>query len=568
MITLKVYCEANIPIRSVNLRLTDAHGEVFQWNNAVKSAEAGWQELSYPLTRDTVAAHWGGDTNHTLDFPVSLQGFALVFAPKVAGSGVLYIDDIAYMNSIIPDTGVRQLAQSQLMHFDGNESWRIYTKETGVTTETTDHGLVCTIPPADADGTVSLADASNAGKRALDHPVTLTLHAELLSGTNTELSVRFRDGQGETHQLRLCRLQPGMNTMTWHMPDDIVANWGTNKNGVMESPVLVQEIFLLRHAGKEPVKIRFADSMIQEMRPTLACVTADVETGNPIHVLKVGEEKSLGLRLTNSALTTLTCRLRVQLEGFYGETITDEKDVKLAPQGDTIVPLPIPKKLGIWWLNYTLQDPAGDATVTGRRSFCYMQPAGPTPGFSKGFLLGVCSHPERWGLADQEREALAATLCGAKTLRSEFNRWQGTQPTPDRWDFTVFDRLVDMYGKQGIEVQYLFLGLANWAQRPEKGSVPADMTTWARYVSTVAKRYQGRIRYWEIWNEPDLGFKGTNEEYLSMLRTAYHEIKAVDPKMQVLTAGFATLRWGAHPDLVDYVTQHGTQDFDILAMHV
>ncbi|HEX2951740.1 MAG TPA: hypothetical protein VHV83_19570, partial [Armatimonadota bacterium] len=46
------------------------------------------------------------------------------------------------------------------------------------------------------------------------------------------------------------------------------------------------------------------------------------------------------------------------------------------------------------------------------------------------------------------------------------------------------------------------------------------------------------------------------------------EIKAVDPKMQVLTAGFATLRWGAHPDLVDYVTQHGTQDFDILAMHV
>jgi hypothetical protein len=76
------------------------------------------------------------------------------------------------------------------------------------------------------------------------------------------------------------------------------------------------------------------------------------------------------------------------------------------------------------------------------------------------------------------------------------------------------------------------------------------MEAWRAFVRRMAQQYQGRIRHWIIWNEPDVWmhdhpgstWTGSDEDYLSLLKTAYLAIKEVDPSLQVHVAGL-TYHW-------------------------
>ena len=37
-------------------------------------------------------------------------------------------------------------------------------------------------------------------------------------------------------------------------------------------------------------------------------------------------------------------------------------------------------------------------------------------------------------------------------------------------------------------------------------SPPSHIELWRRYVRVLGNRYKGKIKYWEIWNEPDHPF--------------------------------------------------------------
>ena len=76
------------------------------------------------------------------------------------------------------------------------------------------------------------------------------------------------------------------------------------------------------------------------------------------------------------------------------------------------------------------------------------------------------------------------------------------------------------------------------------------MFYWEAFVRRMAQQYQGRIRHWIIWNEPDVWmdghpgktWDGTVEDYARLLKTAYLAIKDVDPTMTVHVAGM-TYYW-------------------------
>ncbi|MEI2999337.1 MAG: beta-galactosidase [Victivallis sp.] len=63
----------------------------------------------------------------------------------------------------------------------------------------------------------------------------------------------------------------------------------------------------------------------------------------------------------------------------------------------------------------------------------------------------MCSHPNRWAAGEQELEAQAAARLGVRYLRSGVD-WSQIQPTAERFDFDRFDRIVDLFGRYGIEV--------------------------------------------------------------------------------------------------------------------
>src|SRR4030042_3686535 len=92
--------------------------------------------------------------------------------------------------------------------------------------------------------------------------------------------------------------------------------------------------------------------------------------------------------------------------------------------------------------------------------------------------------------------------------------WPEIQPNKDQWNFTLIDKAIILAEENNIEI-VINIGLSpKWAAaRPNNksgygeeltASEPANIEDWKTYVRTLAERYKGKIKYWEIWNEPDL----------------------------------------------------------------
>lgn len=86
---------------------------------------------------------------------------------------------------------------------------------------------------------------------------------------------------------------------------------------------------------------------------------------------------------------------------------------------------------------------------------------------------------------------------------------------------------------------------------PGKRVNPAN--TWAAALDHMARRYQGKIRYWQMWNEPDYpagaqgadctdpkrSFFGSVDDYVRLLKVGATIVRWRDPGAQVVTGGIA-----------------------------
>lgn len=85
------------------------------------------------------------------------------------------------------------------------------------------------------------------------------------------------------------------------------------------------------------------------------------------------------------------------------------------------------------------------------------------------------------------------------------------------------------------------------SDNPAAGKAINRSNSWAHFVSLAVNRYRPggtaglNVRYWEIWNEPDLChfWSGTSQEYARLLKVAYLTIKQFDPQATVIWGGLA-----------------------------
>lgn len=167
---------------------------------------------------------------------------------------------------------------------------------------------------------------------------------------------------------------------------------------------------------------------------------------------------------------------------------------------------------------------------------------------------------------------------GSWRLWDALVNWPQIEPDRNRWDF----RRLDHYEKlaQKHDVQLLVpLGLSPpWASArptepsaygPGKAAEPRNLADWRRYVEVVARRYRGRIRSYEIWNEPDLPnfFSGSPEDMFLLAREAFVIIKRIDPEAILVspsaTGGDDGIRW-----LDRYLSLGGGQYADVIGYHL
>jgi hypothetical protein len=160
----------------------------------------------------------------------------------------------------------------------------------------------------------------------------------------------------------------------------------------------------------------------------------------------------------------------------------------------------------------------------------------------------------RFGIVESFANPAAASEAGAGYTRIIL-RWDVIQPAgPADWKpANVPDPLLAGELAAGREVVGLLIGTPDWAaapgQLPGSRAVP-DMAAWEAFTRRMAQHYQGRIRHWVIWNEPDVWqeghpgktWDGTLKDYALLLKTAYGAIKGVDPSLQVFVAGM-TYYW-------------------------
>lgn len=136
--------------------------------------------------------------------------------------------------------------------------------------------------------------------------------------------------------------------------------------------------------------------------------------------------------------------------------------------------------------------------------------------------------PEGW--RRMEERAGLARACGVKWDRMEVSV-KRIRPDRDTWDWTFTDRMVDILTRNGISIY----GDVMWFPRWTEGFTGSAYGEYFQVVREAAKRYRGRIRGWEIWNEPNIHYwRGQKTEYFNLITQSYYRIREEDPDAAVI----------------------------------
>jgi len=151
------------------------------------------------------------------------------------------------------------------------------------------------------------------------------------------------------------------------------------------------------------------------------------------------------------------------------------------------------------------------------------------------------------------------------------------------FDWSRTDRIVEQANHEGIDLVVRVDHQPHWAGGgfPTNGP-PDNLQHFADFLTALASRYRGRIRAYEVWNEPNLvrewgGKLPDPGKYVKMLKMAYAAIKAADPDAMVISAGLSpTGTWDDSISRPDdwylesmYIAMGGNSDgyFDVLGAH-
>lgn len=159
--------------------------------------------------------------------------------------------------------------------------------------------------------------------------------------------------------------------------------------------------------------------------------------------------------------------------------------------------------------------------------------------------------------------------------------WFSLEPKKNEWRFDKLDLAMRLMESQGVDVLLTLCGTPTWASSkpdlrgvytPGEDAPPKSLADWESYVRTVAERYRGRIRHYELWNEPAVrevdGDKAhfTARQLVELGQAAYRIIKEVDPSARLTTPAMVGGEKGiARMDA--YLAAGGSTCTDIVSFH-
>jgi polysaccharide biosynthesis protein PslG len=154
---------------------------------------------------------------------------------------------------------------------------------------------------------------------------------------------------------------------------------------------------------------------------------------------------------------------------------------------------------------------------------------------------------------------------GIGFVRMDF-LWEDIEPAPGKFDFTKYDMIVDIVRKKGISILGILHYNPSWDQGPWNKA--PNIKLYTKYACATVEHFKDRVKYWEIWNEPDEPEYWMPQDdmktYTALLRKVYCAIKEIDPTCKVLMGGIS--------NKIQYslkrMYENGAKDyFDIVNIH-
>jgi hypothetical protein len=120
-------------------------------------------------------------------------------------------------------------------------------------------------------------------------------------------------------------------------------------------------------------------------------------------------------------------------------------------------------------------------------------------------------------------------------------RWADVEPVRGQIDFTEMDRMVYHALAGGLNIMFSVVTAPSWSRADRRtNGPPDDFNEFATFLNTLASRYRGQVRAYEVWNEQNFsrewgGGRINAGQYVELLKVAYPAIKAADPNAIVVS---------------------------------
>ncbi len=277
----------------------------------------------------------------------------------------------------------------------------------------------------------------------------------------------------------------------------------------------------------------------------------------------------------NSDKLENTVTLKWQVTDF-DDVIVNESQININVPGEKSIEVPIytdVQRKGFYRLHLVIND--RDSDIDRSLRFGIIEP------YTRSDSVFGMNHAYPWEhLLDLSKEI------GLLWFRDWSLKWQEVEPEKGKFDFTETDFQINRVLTRGLNVLPLLpFPSSNWSSsandipisdrypsnRERMAYMPNDLEEFANYVRKTVEYYKDRLRVWEIMNEPiytdyalprSKGYKV--EDYVKLLKTAYHAVKSVDPSALVV-GGIAG---GADTYTYEFIDLGGLQWVDALNIHI
>jgi hypothetical protein len=159
--------------------------------------------------------------------------------------------------------------------------------------------------------------------------------------------------------------------------------------------------------------------------------------------------------------------------------------------------------------------------------------------------------------------------CRVGAGATPLSNWPDIEQKAGVWDWSAADgELKNLDDPLGLSLLPILGYTPRWASREpdsaETFAPPRDLRHFGRFVRACVGRYRHRVKVWEVWNEPNIGFfRGSVAEYAEMVKTAAVAARQADPQCRI-ALGCA----GVDVDFLKRLYEYGCGPFfDVMSVH-